>query len=98
MGLPTDEPETRIPAHERSALLPRPYSVSPISDCHPGPGHDSDYRRAFLDEVKTLVGYTLPVFGCVSHLPLHNRPISYLHTGRMFWRYHYEPFNSISLF
>jgi len=65
MGLPTDEPETRIFTDERSPLLPKPSPVSPITEADEG--HDSDYRRAFFDEVKTLSRYTLPVFGCVSH-------------------------------
>ena len=57
-------------ANERSPLLPKPSSVSPINETyegHNGPGHDSDYKRIFFDEVKTLARYTLPVFGYVSH-------------------------------
>ena len=97
MWLTADESETRISTSERSALLPKPCSVSPINEVHDGPGHDSDYRRTFFDEVKILAGYTLPVFGCASHFYFMLGSTSYLHTEHIYWRYHYEPFNSTSL-
>ena len=89
MWLTTDErePETRISTNERSVLLPKPCSVSPINGVHDDPDHDSDYRRKFFDEVKILARYTLPVFACVSHFQSHTWPTSYLETEPMYWRY-----------
>lgn len=71
MGRPMDKPEARPSTNERSPLLPNPCPVSPINETYEGhdrPGHGSDYKRIFFDEVKTLSRYTLPVFGYVSHL------------------------------
>lgn len=82
IGRPVDKPETRPSTNERSPLLPNPCSVSPINETYEGHDrhvHDSDYKRIFLDEVKTLARYTLPVFGCVSHLHFtHGRLLIYI--------------------
>ena len=52
--------------NERAPLLPKP-SVTRITEAYEGSddhsNHDRDYRHIFLDEVKTLSRYTLPVFG-----------------------------------
>jgi len=70
IGRPMDKPEIHISTNERAPLLSKP-SISRIDETHKGgddgPAHDLDYKCAFFDEVKTLAGYTLPVFGCASH-------------------------------
>ena len=68
IGRPIHKQEAHTPTNECSPLLHKP-PISPISETSEGDdGSDRgfDYRRTFLDEVKTLARYTLPVFGCAS--------------------------------
>ena len=65
---PIHKPEVHTSANECSPLLHKP-SISRINETYEGgDGSDRsfDYRQTFLDEVKTLARYTLPVFGCAS--------------------------------
>ena len=68
IGRPIHQPEAYTSTNECSPLLHNP-PISPIGETYgggDGSGRGFDYRRTFLDEVKTLARYTLPVFGCVS--------------------------------
>ena len=94
IGRPVLNENKLASTNERTPLVSKP-SISRIHEAYEGSDgdshHDFDYRRMFLDELKTLARYTLPVFGCASRFSFSEsnkaHPVSYLFPELMYWRY-----------